>query len=412
MIFDDKKNWDGSKGCGIFVVMAEGTNAVGIAQFALISNRPDLILSSFNERDLVEHYRQQYYKRLKKLGLSEGDLSFTAKLPQASIENLKISGKNAAFRAAFSDASSGLKMYNVYVNDVPLYGANGKDISGKSKTINETIELTHGKNKIEVSCINDKGAESYRALAYADYNKPVTGDLYYIGFGVSKYKDNLLDLKYADKDARDLAEMYSSMKNGYKNVIVKTYLNEEVTVENIKQAKDLLKNAKPDDTFVLFIAGHGMHDTDKEATYYYLTHNADRDNISGTCANFDLIEDLMQGIAPRNKLFLMDTCESGEIEEAAETGFITAADSRGIKARSARAFVVKGKGKSSKRTYLFQKDRYIYNDLVRRSGAIVFSSSKGGEFSYESDKIQNGFFTKEIISAIRKMSADKNGDGP
>jgi uncharacterized caspase-like protein len=60
---------------------------------------------------------------------------------------------------------------------------------------------------------------------------------------------------------------------------------------------------------------------------------------------------------------------------------------------------------------LYDKHRYIYNDLSRRSGAIVYSSSKGGEFSYESDKIRNGFFTKEIIEAIKSGAADQNKDG-
>ena len=63
------------------------------------------------------------------------------------------------------------------------------------------------------------------------------------------------------------------------------------------------------------------------------------------------------------------------------------------------------------RKYLFDKDRYIYNDLVRRSGAIVFSSSKGGELSYEDPKFENGLFTESIIKAIDGGEADTNKDG-
>jgi len=49
--------------------------------------------------------------------------------------------------------------------------------------------------------------------------------------------------------------------------------------------------------------------------------------------------------------------------------------------------------------------------LIRRSGAIVFSSSKGGEFSYEDDKIANGYFTEAIMKAMLKGAADTNADG-
>ena len=41
----------------------------------------------------------------------------------------------------------------------------------------------------------------------------------------------------------------------------------------------------------------------------------------------------------------------------------------------------------------------------------MFSSSRGGELSYESSSIQNGFFTKEIITALTSKAADRNGDG-
>jgi len=110
----------------------------------------------------------------------------------------------------------------------------------------------------------------------------------------------------------------------------------------------------------------------------------------------------MQGIAPRNKLFLMDTCESGEIDDDIQAEYFTMADNRGIKSRAIeteRALKKKDDStkKTTKRTYLFEKDRYIYNNLVRRSGAIVFSSCKGGELSYESEAVGNGFFTNKII---------------
>jgi len=37
----------------------------------------------------------------------------------------------------------------------------------------------------------------------------------------------------------------------------------------------------------------------------------------------------------------------------------------------------------------YHDDRYIYNDLMRRSGAIVFSSSLGGERLLESNILKN-----------------------
>ena len=180
---------------------------------------------------------------------------------------------------------------------------------------------------------------------------------------------------------------------------------------------------------VLFIAGHGIYDFGSEAVYYYLTYDVDIKNLSKTAANFELIENLLQGVAPRKKLFLIDTCESGEMDDQLQQEYFTMAGNRGIRPRTSRSIkeelnrlknadnamdrglklAEKNKNRGVRR-YLYEKDRYIYNDLLRRSGAIIFSSSKGGEFSYESSKIKNGFFTESIINALTSKTADKNND--
>jgi uncharacterized caspase-like protein len=63
------------------------------------------------------------------------------------------------------------------------------------------------------------------------------------------------------------------------------------------------------------------------------------------------------------------------------------------------------------RAFLLQRDRFIYNDLLRRSGAIVFSASRGGELSYESDELKHGYFTAEILTALTTGVADQDQDG-
>jgi len=64
-----------------------------------------------------------------------------------------------------------------------------------------------------------------------------------------------------------------------------------------------------------------------------------------------------------------------------------------------------------RRVFLYDRDRYIYNDLTRRTGALVFSASHAGELSFESPKIQNGVFTWEIVDALVSGKADVNRDG-
>jgi len=412
IMFNPDGYFDSSKNGGELVSIVNGSETFGIDQFAVKNNRPDIILKriGLGSPELIEHFYNQYQKRLRRLGLKEEQLSGDLHAPTVKITGSNKNGRRLTLNFNMSDNRYKLKRYNIYANDVPVFGAYGKEISGNAASKTETIELIPGKNKIEVSCLNEAGAESFRALTYADVQEHFKGNLYYIGFGVSEYKDKTLNLKYGHKDAQDLAESFSNMKGSFNQIFVKTYVNQEATVENIRKAKELLKDARPEDTLVVFMAGHGVHDRDAESTYYFITHETDLTNLSKTAAPFDLIEDLMQGVPPRNKLLLLDTCESGEMDEGVQDQTLAMAQSRGLKARGTRDIKVRAKSERP-RTYLFDRDRFIYNDLLRRSGAIVFSSSQGGELSYEKDELHNGLFTKGLINGLTNQAADKNHDG-
>jgi WD40 repeat protein len=411
--------WDSSRNGGRLVSMVEGLTVYGIDQFAFKNNRPDLILQrlGFDDDTLISHYNKLYQKRLRRMGIDESMIKGDLHIPVVSLKKKQQDGKFIDLQFVLSDEKYGLMRYNIYVNDVPVLGAAGKSVSGSTATVSERVELTSGDNKIEISCFNRQGAESFRQLIKASYNKRVKPDLYYIGFGVSDYRDpEISDLTYAHQDVLDLADMLGATNPRFGKTYIHTFVNSQVTVKSITTAKKLLKNARVDDVFILFIAGHGVHDNNEEATYYYLTSDTKLSSLSKTAADFELVEDLLHGIAPRRKLFLMDTCESGEVDEEDRVNYFFMADSRGLKARAIRGLDVSSKKarkviRKKARRYLFEADRFIYNDLVRRSGAIVFSSSKGGEFSYESAAYQNGLFTETIIRALSGNDADADSDG-
>lgn len=408
--------WDCSLNGGKMMAMIQGYEAFSIDQFAAKYNRPDIILKriGIEDNDLLNYYYKEYQKRLFKMGLNQKEIETNNILhaPQVKLSGDIQNDKFVKLIFTLKDSKYDLKSYNIFVNDVPIFEAYGKKISGREQILSETVELISGKNKIEVSCTNEKGTESIRAVTLKNYNKEIKGDLYFIGFGISDYNnDNINDLEYAHKDVLDLKELVTGFKNHYKNIYAYTFINNDVTIKNIIDAKLLLKKSKVDDTFILFIAGHGVHDKDDNSTFYYITYNSDLKNLSKSAANFELIEDLLQAIPPRNKLFLMDTCGSGEYSDEKFTMYLDNNGVRSIKERSMKPVSRTGKAvQYETRYYLYEKDRFIYNDLKRRSGAIVFSSSKADEYSYEAAKIENGLFTEEIINAFKTKNADENND--
>jgi formylglycine-generating enzyme required for sulfatase activity len=402
--------FDASKDGGGLVAMSRGVTPFGVDQLAASANRPDLLLSRIGMagKDEIDYFRGLHQRRLARLGLKEGPLS-VAGAPDAEILGLTTKGRIATVRFRIAARTGSLKSYNVWVDDVPVFGAGGKPIAGKEATRSESVELVGGESKIEISCTDAAGIESLRALGKVEAAELGKPDLYFLGFGVSKYRNPSLALSWAHKDASDLGELFASLEGRtFGKVHVRTYLDGQVTVPAVKAAGDFVKGAKADDVFVLFVAGHGMHAEGGGAAFYYLTSEAEPARLADTAAEFELVEGLLQGIMPRRKLFLLDACESGELDDAA-IGLAQGAPA-GAKARGLSLAKAQPAAGRAGRQFLLRKDRYIQNDLARRSGAIVFSSSRGDEFSFESDEARNGLFTKALIEALRG-EADKDADG-
>jgi WD40 repeat protein len=222
IVYSNDGYFDSSKNNGQKASITKGLDVFGIDQFAIQRNRPDLYLTKIGlgSPTLINHYAAQYKKRLRKAGIKEEKQNTNLnELPIATVTNTKNRKKTIHIDFTLEEKNTNLKSYNIYVNDVPLFGAYGKPVTGKKAVLKEQIELISGKNKIEISCLNDRGSESYRTLTMADYDNKVQGDLYFIGFGVSKYKNSNLNLKFAHQDAKDIAGALSKMKNNLRQFI-------------------------------------------------------------------------------------------------------------------------------------------------------------------------------------------------
>lgn len=423
IFYTDDGYFAGTRDSGRLLAIVQGTNAYGLDQFAVRFNRPDIIMDRLHieNKELDEYMSSFYEKRLRKLNLTTEDLISDLHVPESEILSLEVNGREAVMEASFTDKLYNLKSYSIYINDVPIFGAEGKSISGKNHRSMDSFILNPGYNKIEISSFNVKGAESYRRLTSAVIDEDVEPTLYFLGFGVSDYLNDDLDLSYAHKDVLDLNEALRN-SNLYSNVETMMFTDKEVVPKTILEAKEFLSKTTPEDTVILFLAGHGMYSMEDFPTYYYLTHNTDLDNLNETAISFDEIESLLQGIPARQKLFLLDTCESGELDIDLRQSNLKHADSRGLSSRSIRGlsiltsngvkipvtsiideeFIEEQLSQREDRSYLFDKNRFIRNDLARRSGAIVFSSCGAGEYSYESPKYENGLFTESILKALNE----------
>ena len=400
-------------------------------QFDLRFNRPDIVLERLGlaAPDAVQTYRNAYQRRLRKTGFTESMLGAEFHAPEVQVTSdipPTTSETTLAFRIKASDSQYALDRINVFVNDVPIYGTAGLALTDRTARAVERelrIPLVPGRNKVQVAAVNQQGAESLRRTFYtnADGSFPAA-DVYVVAIGVSEYKNRAYNLRFAAKDAGDLAALYQALETrpgaqGHVHTLMLT--DSRATRTQIQQAKQWLQQSQPHDLVVVFAAGHGI--TDAESNYYFGTYDIDPTHPAVNGLPYEEFEGLLDGIPALQKILLLDTCFSGEIDKDVGVA-VAGADTGGAGSVTMRAFkpirgisvtpdsgtaAIQGTRLSSA-MLRFQQDWFA--DLRRGTGAAVISSSSGDEFSLEGEQWHNGVFTYTLLQGLKNGEAAPNKD--
>lgn len=412
--------YSASKGAFKGIHFRIGNNVYLFEQFDLRLNRPDIVLQRIGKapKNLVESYYQAYQKRLKRMNFTEDMLGEDYHLPEiARISQavpLTTRDKTLRFKIKARDSKYLLDRLNVFVNDVPIYGLGGIDLRTRRVATIESeieIELGHGRNKVQVSVLNEKGAESLKETFEINYaGGPAKPDLYLVAIGVSRYQDGRFNLEYAAKDAKDLINTLKNQQDRYAQIHKIEILDARVTRENIVAVKDSLMKSQVDDAVILFISGHGLLDANLD--YYFATADIDFSNPTARGLPYEAIESLLDGIPARKKLLLMDTCHSGEVDkEDTQQDTAHSGGSKNLKIKSFRTVVPISKSRKLGLSNSFQLMQELFANLSRGSGAVVISAAAGVEFALEDEAWQNGVFTYSLLEGLKTSNADANGDG-
>jgi len=142
------------------------------------------------------------------------------------------------------------------------------------------------------------------------------GRTFAVVIGISRYDQSgsgIPNLKYADRDAMSFLEFLQSPAGGsLKDDSVVLLLNEKATTQNIRHALyTFLTAALPQDTVVIYIAGHGAPDPHDPRNLYLLTADSKLDDMGGTAFPMWQIQDVFERILKAKRVItIADTCRS------------------------------------------------------------------------------------------------------
>ncbi|MBB2146868.1 hypothetical protein GM921_15295 [Pedobacter sp. LMG 31464] len=401
----------------------EDFNTYSFKQFDYRFNRPDKVLQALESPDtaLISSYKKAYEKRIKKLGIDTSLFTSTYSVPDADITNrdqllFEQKTNQLVLKIKANDKSIPLDRFNIWVNEVPIYGLKGINLKlAKRSTLDTTItiSLSTGNNKIETSVINTNGIESYRLPVVVNYNpenKPVS-KLYFVGIGINNFEQEGHNLQWSVKDIRDLA---NKLRQKYAdNIEIDTLFNQQVTTENILALKSKLQQSKVNDRVIVAYSGHGL--LSKNYDYFLSTFNVDFEKPEQNGLAYDSFEDLVDNIPARQKLMLIDACHSGEVDkeelqklnqtetqlastgvQANAEGATSDATGKGVKVKNTS----KGSKLGMKNSFELMQD--LFANIGKGTGATIISAAGGMQYALEKNSLKNGVFTYSILEYMNE----------
>jgi WD40 repeat protein len=390
----------------------KGNRLWDFAQFDMARNRPDIVLTRMNIKNprLIESYHTAWLKRIRRSGMRPGDFDADLAVPETEVLNAtQISAVTVDSVVSLSirieDKQYKLHSLLLYVNGCPL--VNPVVITAtKNWQGNVSIPLSVGANTIQVSCLNEKGVESLKEFVHIAF-QPKTPlkkpRLFFIGIGVSNYRDSSMNLQYAAKDIRDLDQIFKEHHGAnYRSLI---FLDRDAVIPNLGQIKDLLRETQVDDQVIISVSGHGL--LDKKNNFYLATYDINFSNPAAGGLLYDSLEAVLDNVSSRHKLLLIDACHSGEIDQNVQLSNDTAGH---VKVYASKGIVPKTDSASLGLQNSFELMKELFADLSASNGTVVVSAAGGLEYALEDKQYRNGVFTYCIKKGLVEKEADTNGD--
>ena len=400
------KDWIGWVPDGYYMSSVYGDNFVGwhlnrgrdltpdfyrAVQFDRILYRPDVVTATF---------RAAVSTTTRSLPLSALGADFEiARLREIAPPRLRLQPVEITFRAdgrprmvlQLEGERNRLDMKDVtvFVNNIPVTPSSERRLSGREaeRFIRRLeVDLFSRTNDIRVEAFNGVSmgvAESFVDLPATTKLGAEPGDLYLLAVGVNEFPNlpRRTYLTYAARDAEEMAKTIKAKSSGYFKRVHTKILTDNTEAKpdgaTIMEALEFVRQGRPADTVIVFLASHGISDT--AGSYYFVPRDARAEDLQAlgkgqkvpSLVPWTAFFDALRGAAGR-RLLIVDTCQASNIE-----------------------------------------GRFEAHSLLKRSASSMFSlivASKGDESSQEYETGKHGLFTYALINALIPES-DSNGDG-
>jgi WD40 repeat protein len=385
----DEKDWVVTTPDGRFDGSPEGMKLLHYVQ-----NNKAIPLDSFFE---------QFYAPKLLAQVISGDLA-TTNLPIADISKaiklpplVKITSPKAgeSFNADTVQISVEATDQGGGVDEIRLY-QNGKLVSDETRQLVQTaannktfsVTLVPGINIFRATAFNKDRTESNPAEIKIELKAAqASSDLYILAIGLNEYKNSKYNLNYGRADAQAFADAVEQRgRNIFRRISKQIIFDDQATRQGIEEAfNQIIVQAKPQDAFVFYFAGHGVMsegDDKTPAEFYLVPYDVvrlygDDGALSSNGVAARLLKDLCTKVRAQKQLIVLDSCQS---------------------AGALEAFAVRGAAEEK-----------AVLQLARSAGVVVLAATGQDQVASEFGKLGHGVFTYALLQA---MGGEADGSPP
>ncbi|MBF0322385.1 MAG: caspase family protein, partial [Magnetococcales bacterium] len=392
--------WSGSRGVEItrLVAMRTGWAAVTPEGFfdgtldGETEDRLDAISWDVDNRSFsVDGFLESYYRPGLLGHLLAGEKMSTGTLPNVSEGftpppkvTLELGENDPAnhkitILATVEDQGSGVDEVRLFHNgkviDPDLAEETGRTRSAQNeiRKLRFTVPMVAGSNSFQGLALSRDRIESETASILFNHpdEDPGAASLHLLVVGINNYKNRQMNLNFGVPDAKGVRDFFTTARiSAASRTLVDTLFDAHATREAITQRLDLFKNTAPQDTVVIYLAGHG--EAEKDA-WYFIPHEVDFSDVGrlqSVAVSSALLKQSIARIGARNVVLMLDACKSG----AAVGPFSGLAEHRPMAT------------------------------LSRATGTHVVAASTGTQLANELDLLGHGVFTYALLKGLKGAS--------
>jgi uncharacterized caspase-like protein len=184
----------------------------------------------------------------------------------------------------------------------------------QTRTVN--VPLEKGENQIRVVASNDAGESAEDLIVYLEREGLLNrkGKLFILAIGVDVYANLSGALHYASADAKLIVDTLTKnagpLHTDVKSQLLVSGGTTPPTKANIEDALLLFREANPEDTVVLFLAGHGVNEG---ADYLFMPQDAQSTDDGhwrpSSVVRWHVLQQALQE-AHGSRIMFVDTCHS------------------------------------------------------------------------------------------------------